>query len=336
MRKKILLSILSIFIISSLVSCKSSEFMQLDSETSESSAKETEQVYKYPFTGLETKENPEDKTPYMVVVENSKAARPQSGLSFADIIYETSAEGGIPRFIAVYHSNTSNKIGPVRSIRPYFLTISKEYALPIAHCGGSKEALDEVKKDTSIMSLNEMTNGKYYSRDKSRKAPHNLYTSSENIINATKDKKYNLKAESSLKFDKEFFSKDDLKEALNITVKPNNIYETSYEFKDGVYIKLMDGEIAKDALTKAPLTFTNIVVQKTDITLQTDNSHLDIDLVNSGEGYVFSNGKVIDIAWSKDSEYGDTKLYDLEGKEISLSEGNTIWNIVDSQSKITY
>ncbi|MGG7096554.1 DUF3048 domain-containing protein [Clostridium sardiniense] len=336
MRKKILLSILLIFVISSLVSCNSLESMQPDSETTESISKETEQIYKYPFTGLETKENPEDKIPYMVVVENSKAARPQSGLSFADIVYETSAEGGIPRFIAVYHSNTANKIGPVRSIRPYFLTISKEYALPIAHCGGSKEALNEVKKDNSIMSLNEMTNGKYYNRDKNRKAPHNLYTSSENIIQATKDKKYNLKAESSLKFDKEFFNKENLKEALNITVKPNNIYETSYAFENGVYTKLMDGKIAKDALTNSPLTFTNIVIQKTDITLQTDNSHLDIDLVNSGEGYVFSNGKVIDIKWSKDSEYGDTKLYDLDGKEISLSQGNTIWNIVDSQSVITY
>ena len=98
----------------------------------------------------------------------------------------------------------------------------------------------------------------------------------------------------------------------------------------------MDGEVAKDAITNSDLTFTNIVVQKTDITLQTDNSHLNIDLVSNGEGYVFSKGKVIEIKWSKDSEYGNTKLFDLDGNPISLSEGNTIWNIVDSQSIITY
>ena len=186
------------------------------------------------------------------------------------------------------------------------------------------------------MSINEMTNGKYYYRDNNRKAPHNLYTSSEKILQAIKDKKYNLKAESSLKFDNEFFNNNDLKEALNITIKPNNVYETSYTFEDGTYTKLMDGEIAKDAITNSPLTFTNIVVQKTDITLQTDNSHLNIDLVSSGEGYIFSNGKVIEMKWSKDSQYDDTKLYDLDGNPISLSEGNTIWNIVDSQSIITY
>lgn len=335
MKKKFLLSILSIFIISSITSCSSLDSIESNSENI-SEITQKEDTFKYPFTGIKTKENPQDKTPYIVVVENSKASRPQSGLSFADIVYETSAEGGIPRFIAIYHSNTASKIGPVRSIRPYFLTISKEYALPIAHCGGSKEALNEVKKDSSIMSINEMTNGKYYYRDNNRKAPHNLYTSSEKILQAIKDKKYNLKAESSLKFDNEFFNNNDLKEALNITIKPNNVYETSYTFEDGTYTKLMDGEIAKDAITNSPLTFTNIVVQKTDITLQTDNSHLNIDLVSSGEGYIFSNGKVIEMKWSKDSQYDDTKLYDLDGNPISLSEGNTIWNIVDSQSIITY
>lgn len=334
MRKKFLLSILSIFIISTLTSCSSLESIESNSKNI-SEITQKEDTFKYPFTGIKTNEDPQKKTPYMVVVENSKASRPQSGLSFADIVYETSAEGGIPRFIAIYHSNTASKIGPVRSIRPYFLTISKEYILPIAHCGGSKEALNEVKKDSSIMSINEMTNGKYYYRDTKRKAPHNLYTSSETILQAINDKKYNLKAESSLKFDNEFFN-NDLKQALNITIKPNNVYETSYIFKNGTYTKFMDGEVAKDAITNSPLTFTNIVVQKTDITLQTDNSHLNIDLVNSGEGYVFSNGKVIEMKWSKNSQYDNTKLYDLDGNEIALSEGNTIWNIVDSQSKITY
>ena len=334
MRKKLLLYLIPIFMISSLVSCNSSKSIPTSQNNIENI--KTEKIYNYPFTGIESKENPEAKTPYMAVIENSKASRPQSGLSFADIVYETSAEGGIPRFIAIYHSNNAKKIGPIRSIRPYFLTISKEYSLPIAHCGGSKEALNEVKEDTAIMSLNEMYNGKYYYRDDERKAPHNLYTSSTKILKAIEDKKYNLKAESPLKFDKETFKNEALKSSTNILVEPNNVYKTSYNFKDGVYTKHMDGEIAVDALTNKPLTFTNIVIQKTDITLQADNSHLDIDLVNTGDGLLFSNGKVMEIKWNKDSEFGDTRLYDLEGNDVSLTPGNTIWNIVNSDSKITY
>ncbi|CUQ22824.1 DUF3048 domain-containing protein [Clostridium baratii] len=332
MRKKILLSLLSIFVISSLfISCKDGETLP-----SSSNNVEVSKTYSYPFTGLETTEDPSNNTPFMAVVENSKQARPQSGLSFADIVYETSAEGGIPRFIAVYHSKMSEKIGPIRSIRPYFLTISKEYTLPIAHCGGSKEALSEVKNDTALMSLNEMSNGKYYYRDNSRKAPHNLYTSSDKILKAISDKQYNLSTKTPLKFNKEYFNNDNFKTSDNITVTPNKVYETTYKYKDGVYTKYMDGEVAKDAITNNDLTFSNVIVQKTDITLQTDNSHLNIDLVKDGEGYLFSQGKVIEIKWSKDSEFSSTRLYDLENNEVFLSPGNTIWNIVDSDSKITF
>lgn len=345
MRKFLLISLFTIFTLTSLISCKienpensSSSENEISNESTNTSSNNIEQSQKfyYPFTGIESSEDPNSKIPYMAVVENSKASRPQSGLSFADIVYETSAEGGIPRFIALYHSKTSEKIGPIRSIRPYFLTLSKEYSLPIAHCGGSKEALTKVESDESLMSLNEMKNGKYYFRDASRKAPHNLYTTSEKILNAIKDKQYDLSIKSYLKFDSTYFEKDNLKTSSNITIKANNIYETKYVFENGTYTKYMDGKIAIDSITNKPLTFTNIIVQKTDITLQTDNSHLDIDLISDGEGYLFSNGKVSEILWSKDSETSSTILFDTEGNEISLSPGNTIWNIIDSDSSVSY
>ena len=57
------------------------------------------------YTGLELSKESFDNIPFLVIVENSKAARPQSGLSEADIVYETMAEGGIPRFMALFHSN---------------------------------------------------------------------------------------------------------------------------------------------------------------------------------------------------------------------------------------
>ena len=110
----------------------------------------------------------------MVVIENSKASRPQSGLNDADIVYETMAEGGISRFIALFQKNDAKVIGPVRSLRPYFIDISEEYNLPFAHCGGSDEALACVKSE-NLMSMDEMANSSSYWRDSVRKAPHNLH-----------------------------------------------------------------------------------------------------------------------------------------------------------------
>ncbi|MFQ6847416.1 MAG: DUF3048 domain-containing protein, partial [Clostridium perfringens] len=85
-----------------------------------------------PYTGKILESDSIDNIPFMCIIENSRAARPQSGLSEADIVYETMAEAGIPRFLAVFYENSPEVIGPVRSVRPYFLDISKEHDLPFA------------------------------------------------------------------------------------------------------------------------------------------------------------------------------------------------------------
>lgn len=73
-----------------------------------------------PYTGNILESDSIDNIPFMCIIENSRAARPQSGLSEADIVYETMAEAGIPRFLAVFYENSPEVIGPVRSVRPYF------------------------------------------------------------------------------------------------------------------------------------------------------------------------------------------------------------------------
>ncbi|MCL4397702.1 DUF3048 domain-containing protein [Patescibacteria group bacterium] len=81
----------------------------------------------------------EQRRPLGIMIENSKAARPQSGLSSADIVYEADAEGGISRFMAVFYCDSSEIVGPVRSARTYYLDWISEYGdFPLyAHVGGA-------------------------------------------------------------------------------------------------------------------------------------------------------------------------------------------------------
>lgn len=288
----------------------------------------------YPYTGEISSDNPNLQTAYMSIIENSSFARPQNGLSEADIVYETSAEGGIPRFLALFHKNSPEKIGPVRSVRPYFLTFAKEHALPFGHCGGSSAAISEIKSDSSLMSLNEMFNSKAYFRDTNRKAPHNLYTSSDKLKNLIKEKNFNISTKQFFKYDDNALNTS--KEiANNIHIEPNKIYTIDYKFENGKYTKYMDNEVSIDANNNNPVAFTNVIVQKTDIYLNEDGSHLDIDLVGEGTGYLFTNGKKSDITWNKISEYSQTKFYDSKGNEIKLSPGNTIINVIDKEAKIS-
>lgn len=288
------------------------------------------------YTGEEIWEENIDNNPFMVIVENSVNSRPQSGLSFADIIYETLAEGGIPRFLAIFHSEQPDIIGPVRSVRQYFLDLATENNLPFAHCGGSEEALTTISQDKSLMSINEISNGKYFWRNDKRKAPHNLYTSSKNILTSISDKNFNYTSLPIAKFDKNYFEKETLTPVSNIYIELNKAYNTFYTYSDNVYIKSMDGDLAIDACNNLPLSFSNIIIQKTDITLQEDNSHLSINLLGEGEGYVFSNGRYVNALWKKDSTTDKTTFYDYNGNVIPLSPGKTIWHIVDNNTEITF
>lgn len=327
---KKLISIMIIFSTIFLISCNDKTNKD---DSKETSAPAVEKTFTYPYTGEKSAQNINSKTPYMVIIENSKLARPQSGLSEADIVYETSAEGGIPRFLALFHKNTPDKIGPIRSVRPYFLTLAKEHALPIGHCGGSSDALSEINNDSALMSINEMTNSKYYYRDTTRKAPHNLYTKSELLLDSIKSKGFNPSSTAFFNYSENPL--ENAPESVNdFSVVTNRIYTTQYKFENNRYTKYMDDEIAMDANTNSPLTFKNVIVQKTDINLNSDGKHLDINLIGTGSGCLFVDGKKIDITWSKDSEYSKTKFYDSQGSEITLSPGNTIINIIDNNGNI--
>jgi len=292
-----------------------------------------QQKYYSPYTGEEVKKEILDNIAVLAIVENSEAARPQSGLNAADIIYETMAEGGTPRFIALFQSGNAEKVGPIRSARSYFLDISKEYNLPFAHCGGSQEALDEIKNE-NLMSMNEMGYASTYWRDSTRKAPHNLYTSTDKLRELVKTKEFVKAPTVKLKFDKSYWDNDKLSPAINVFLKINNLYNTSYAYKDGLYFKSMDSVSSTNKEDKLPLAFKNIVVQITSIKTQADGNHLDIALVGTGDGYVISNGKFIKMHWTKKNVTSQTLLTDEEGNELPLNPGKTCWNIVDKSSNI--
>lgn len=275
----------------------------------------------------------QENIPFMVIVENSKDARPQSGLSNADILYETLAEGGITRFLALYQQEYPENIGPVRSVRPYFINIAREYNVPFIHCGGSEDALNEISSDSSLMSLNEIKQGSYFWRSKSRSAPHNLYTSSKNILKYINDNDIKFDYNKDLSFNDSYFN--NLKDsASEVNIVYNSSYKTSYKYSNDIFTKYINNEKQIDKSNNKDLTFSNIVIQKTTINTMDSKLHLDIKLLGSGDGYIFSHGKYIKVTWKRDSVNSRTIFYDSNNNEVPLSSGKTMWNIVDNSTII--
>ncbi|MFD1886742.1 DUF3048 domain-containing protein [Paenibacillus wenxiniae] len=151
---------------------------------------EPKPVYTAPLTG-EMQEQSDAARPLAVMINNAPAARPQSGLSEADMVYEVLAEGGITRLIAVYQSYHGDAtIGPVRSIRPYLIGIGDSLHALLVHAGGSTDAY-AILQGGGREHLDEITNASApFWRDSSRKAPHNLYTNEIKLREAAAKKGY--------------------------------------------------------------------------------------------------------------------------------------------------
>lgn len=298
-----------------------------------------------PLTGMPLKEA-SNRRPLSVMINNAPAARPQSGLSKADIVYEVLAEGGITRLIAIYQSQTDiSKIGPIRSIRPYLIDIGESYDGVLVHAGGSPEAYSIIKKQRK-QDLDEIGNaGAYFWREKDRKAPHNLYSSDEKLRAGAERLKY--PAESKVpaytfveeeKSKQETGGKDASAEAATVTegepASKVNItfllkgYEVGYEYdKDSqTYKRSINGKPHIDLNDNSVLEAANVVVLGADHKVLDDIGRLAVDVKKGGDAMLFQRGKVIKGRWVRAE--GDVIRFVKDGKEVPFYPGTTYFNIV--------
>lgn len=291
--------------------------------------------YTAPLTGVGSEKSIEDRIA-MVIIENHGQARPQSGLDKADMVYEILAEGGITRFAAFYQSEYPKLVGPVRSIRTYFIRLGEGFNALLVHAGWSPEAESIILKE-KLPSINGLTwEPKYFWRDKSRYAPHNMYTDFENIRAAADKLKYSTTVKTP-----EFLFKDKSEEAkgeaaMDITIKYNSAYRVGYQYdaEKEIYTRTINDKPHADAITKETLSTTNLMVVLTKHKVLDSEGRLSVDLKAGGKGYLFQGGKVLEITWK--NENGVIQPYH-NGVQLAFYPGKTWINIVtDAAPGVTY
>ena len=105
-----------------------------------------------------------------IMIENSPDARPHSGLKQAEVVYEAIAEGGITRFLTLFQQHKPQLIGPVRSLRMYYVDWLAPYQASVAHVGGSHASLQEVRNG-KYRDIDQFFNGSSYWRANDRRPP---------------------------------------------------------------------------------------------------------------------------------------------------------------------
>ena len=124
----------------------------------------------------------------MVKIDNVGPARPHTNISKADLVYVEQVEGGLTRIAALYNSNFPSKVGPVRSARISDLEILEQFDRPgFAYSGANKALLPKIAKKP-LVRFGPSLNGAKYSRDSSRRIPHNLMLNLSATVKAGKSK----------------------------------------------------------------------------------------------------------------------------------------------------
>jgi hypothetical protein len=276
------------------------------------------------------------------VIENSPEARPQSGLSDAEIIYETLAEGGITRYLAIFQSRTPDSIGPVRSARPYFNFLTNMWGGAMVHSGGSKEALSELSSGVhkKLYDVNEFFYGKTFSRNPARSAPHNLYTTPQLLRKLLEDKEQTQWVPIAI-WDFENTPTDQL--ALDVTKISIpfsfELFRSSYEYDPNTnsYKRFLNGKPHIDHNNQHQLSAKNVLVHLTDITPTGDELlTVNIRLTGSGPCYLFASGKFQECRWRY--ENGKHIYTDMDGNPLKLQTGQTWVEIFprNKQSSISW
>lgn len=279
-----------------------------------------------------------------VMIENHTDARPPSGLARAAIVYEAPVEANITRFLAIYDSAAdAPEVGPIRSVRPYYLDWAHEYHTPLfVHVGGSPEALEKLQMLDSrelIFDMDEFYRGWYFWRSDNRIAPHNTYTSGDLWRKAVKDHEdaYVDGGFEAWKFSSEPRGECEESCASGIIVsfappayQPVWTYNTSTKNYD----RYQSGRPHADS-DGTSITADTVIVQRVKVRVLDDVGRRAIATVGSGEATVFVYGHAIQGTWKKDSVEGRTRWFDVEGKEIELSPGKIWIEIVSREMRIT-
>lgn len=272
----------------------------------------------------------------LAMVDNYWKARPQSGLDKADMVYEIIAESGITRYMGIFYHEKADKIGPIRSARYYFVQLAKGYDSPLAHAGGSTEALNMLA-NLKIKDLDEIYNAStYYWRDKNRKMPHNLYTSTEQLLKGAKNKGYTLVPLSELSQGTDWQGDQQEKLCIDYSVGKYD-YKVYWEYKDNRYerkindnLHLMDDGASIKAENIIVITAKTKDIVKDGIVLS------EVDIVGEGESRYFIDGKMMKGSWIKKSIDSAIEFKDEQGNKMKFQTGKTWVQVISSFSKLAF
>lgn len=272
-----------------------------------------------------------------IMIENSEGARPQSALGLADIVYENAVETyTITRFMAIFASEHPTKVGPVRSARIPFVRMIQEWGLPYAHFGSAATGLGDAKSLIESIDIpmrfdgHQGINDEFYSRDNTRKSPHNAYYNAEEALAKIPDLEY----EKHFNFDETTNVDQQDISTISLGYSSGNQVRYEYDSENKNYLRFINNEPMMDEYMDDQIRVTNIIALHAPHTTAETAHYVLVDFLGEGKAEYFINGKYEEGTWKKSSYEDKTEYFDSEGNPIALLPGNTWIQVVHDNVEI--
>ncbi len=283
-----------------------------------------------PLTGLPLSDASIARRPAVTVkVDNSPEARPQSGLDKADVVIEEKVEGGITRFLAIFHSQDADPVGPVRSVRSTDAPLMAPIGGVFAFAGGIAPFVERISR-VPVSVVSEDRQADAFTLRPDRRRPFKTYASTAKLraVGGAQGKPPPSLFE--LLGGGEGFAPTGATPAtrVNVAFAPRVSGSFDYDASSGLWRRSTNGTPHVVEGAPGPLAFTNVVIQLTEYvtTPFKDASGTQVDearVVGSGDAIILSQGKQVRGKWTKTSESSVITYTDAAGAPVRLVPGRT-------------
>ena len=263
-----------------------------------------------------------DPRPAMVVkIDNHPDARPNhSGLANADIVFEEIVEGSITRFAAVFHSQGSTTIGPIRSGRTQDIALFSSFNAPLFVWSGGNGGVTAAIDASPLVNMGPNHAQGYYRGP--GHAPHNLYNDTDTIWSQTPADQPGPPPQQYTYLRPEETFTGTASEGVAVSVGSIKV-DWTWNAETGKFERKQNGAPHVDKIN-GQIGATNVIIMGVQYQPSpVDNRSPEAQTVGEGPAYVFSNGQYIEGRWKREYGIFPLEFYDLNGNPIALTPGNS-------------
>ena len=271
-----------------------------------------------------------------VKIDNHWDARPQIGLNRADIVFEELVEGGLTRYLGVWHSDVPAEIGPVRSVRPMDPDIITPFGGVIVYSGGQQYFVDLMRATPVENVIFDYDDTGLFDRADDRPGPHDVILDATEVM-----RRFVELPPPPVQF--AYGTADPLAapalgatptSRIDLAFSPESGRAWDWDAAASAWLRSQDGVPDLEASGER-VRATNVVTLRVRIDWPYEEVPLTV-MVGSGEAWVSVAGKTAHGTWSKDAAGSPIVLTADDGSPLRLAAGPTWVELVPSEGSVSF